>query len=111
MPTPPLETTALNRVHPGCGWFCYPAIFYAVWAKFDFARRGKHGRGHDSCPAESEECLEKSRLEAGCKCESDELACAGACSAGSGLGLLRCVAGKAGVRAVRPGPCEGEHGS
>ena len=53
----------------------------------------------------------KSRLEAGCKCESDELACAGACGAGLGLGLLWCVAGKAGVRAVRPGPCEGEHGS
>ena len=53
----------------------------------------------------------KSRLEAGCKCESDELACAGACGAGSGLGLLWCVAGKAGVRAVRPGPCKGEHGS
>ena len=50
----------------------------------------------------------KSRFEAGCNCESDELAWAGACGVGLGLGSLRCAAGKAGVRAGRPGPCEGE---
>ena len=53
----------------------------------------------------------KSRFEAGCNCESDELARAGACGFGLAPGSLRCVEGKAGVRAVCPGPCEGEDGS
>ena len=51
----------------------------------------------------------KSRFEAGCNCESDELARAGVCGFGQALGSLRCAEGKAGVRAVCPGPCDGEH--